>query len=162
MSEWPAKMDISAEDFDTLAGDALYERLSPWLWTTLDSPTSGVAPAVMKVLASAYRLWGEVANGGMAQYFADGEVGYLYTAEALRAIDRKDALRHLQKAHSLLPSNFFYHDDVTVRWDIASKNEAITALDELFWASLHDDTICNDLAAYARSHRKEFEPYFSE
>jgi Domain of unknown function (DUF4375) len=162
MSEWPAKMEITAKDFDSLAGDTLYERLSPWLWPTLENDLPEAAPIAMSRLASAYTLWGEVANGGVAQYFANGEVGYLYTAEALGTINRTDAFQYLQKARSLLPSNFFSHDDATVRWDIASENEALTALDEAFWACLRDDTILDDLAVYARSHRKEFEPYFSK
>jgi hypothetical protein len=159
MSYWPARLEITAEQFDSKPSDALLERIGPWLLGALESEAS-CPPEPIRLAGSVYWLWGEIANGGLAQYFTNGALGYVYANHALGKLDRKNVFKYLEEAKLLLPSDF-YSQNLTERWDKSSADNAISALDRPLWESLRDDTIFDDLAAYVRSHRREFEPYFS-
>lgn len=160
MSYWPARLKITAEQFDSKPGDALFEWIGPWLLGAFE-PDAGSSPEPFKLAGSAYWLWCEIANGGLAQYFTNDALGFAYADNALRELTRNEACKYLREAELLLPSDF-YSKNPTERWNNASADEAISALDEPLWESLRSDTIFDDLAAYVRSHRREFEPYFLE
>lgn len=160
MSYWPARLEITAEQFNSKPSDALLEWIGPWLLGALE-PYEDSFPEPIRLAGSVWWLWCEIANGGLAQYFTNGALGYACADHALGELNRKDAFKYLREAKLLLPSDF-NSQNLTERWDKASADEAISALDEPLWESLRDDTIFDDLAAYVRSHRREFEPYFSE
>ncbi|HEY2032770.1 MAG TPA: hypothetical protein VGH02_03715 [Rhizomicrobium sp.] len=157
MSEWPAKLEITAEQFDSMDGDALFERIGPWSFGALVD--KGRCPSrVFQLTASGYWIWTEAANGGIEQYFTNGAIGAEYIPEVLDLLGRGKAIPLFELAAAQIPKGYAGWD-LDDRWNFASENPVINGISDEFWNFLDDATFAKDFAVFVRQHRFEFEPF---
>jgi hypothetical protein len=162
MADWPGKIELTADRFDQMNGWDLLEHIGPWMLSVFDVAPSE-SPTSFQLAGSAYWIWADVGNGGLRQYFSNSAPGLPCAVESLRLLKRDNAADILAQAIALVSSPTFLHDIEARRAFIRNEGvgERLSALDHHFWESLDDETFAEDLAAYARSHRSDFEPYLA-
>jgi hypothetical protein len=158
MSEWPDKLEITAEQFDSMSSDALFEWMAPWLSGIRDSEKM---PEPLVQTALGYFLFADVANGGLEQFLTNSPQALRPSATALRSLGLELAAAMLEKAADQLPEDFAGWDG-DKRWDFASESYQITEMSDPFWASLTRDEFTDSLATFARKHKDAFAPYFCD
>ncbi|MEZ6029577.1 MAG: DUF4375 domain-containing protein [Hyphomonadaceae bacterium] len=162
MGDWPSKLELTADRFDQMDGWDLLEHIGPWMMSVFDVAPAE-SPRSFQLAASAYWIWADVGNGGLRQYLRNSACGLPCAVESLRLLKRDNAVDILAQAIALLPSPALLDDIEARRAFIETErvSERLSALDDSFWEALDDETFPENLAAFARSHRSDFEPYFA-
>lgn len=161
MTDWPDKLELSADKFDRLDSWELFEYIGPWMLSVFDVQPSE-SPRSFQIAGSAYWLWADAGNGGLKQYFYNSAPGLPLAVESLQLLKRNRAANILVQAISLLPSPSMMEDCEARRAFVAGEGgEQLRTLDDSFWGALDDESFCDALAAYVRSQRADFQPYFA-
>lgn len=174
MWDCPAKLEISAEEFDTMDGEALSEWIGPWLIECLSYdadhgppfPRTATEPSLIpysiKVSGAAYWLWADVGNGGLRQYFYNSAYGLPFAKEALSALNLEPAAETFGYVLQILPAQ-------SLRWDFEARREFVKSpsnaakleqWDDRFWEELDDGSFIATWQKFVRTHRGDFEPHF--
>jgi Domain of unknown function (DUF4375) len=159
---WPENLGVTADQFDSMEADALMENIGAWMSGAFETNASN-APQSIRLGGAAYRIWGDVGNGGLYQYLYNSAPGLGCAVEALQVLCRHDAATIMARAIGMLAAPEMVEDWTARRRFVEHGDfeERLADLDDTFWPALNEDTFFDDLAKYVRGDRVTFVPYFN-